>query len=760
MPSEPQESSSTDAPSTMKSWSLRSASMPWIPGSPDQIIPRLQVLLRQIEKSPAIDDRFEWPDDGGETTVRATVRALGRSALFTRNAPGTLELTSEAQQWLMTGSNFYLMKVFHENVRFFGELLDVIRIGGATHEALRKVAVEDYGLPWDTHDQVRRRTNWLRAAGFVELWSTNDLVIKDDGQAFLDDIELADPKLVTASWHDDSVPHDVTIGQPGARIAAELDRLDQDTLRSRKRAISYIPGGDPIDVIQQLVALAESPITREKFEQVCSREFEIAASSASGSLSSLRAANLLEQVGPSTFHISPVAREWLESDDPLDLVRIFHFSFIGVGELLPLLDETTGAGELSRRLEATYGISRLPTDEIARRLRILESAGLIHRVTQMSCRVSPLGLAFYETIPALQPMQEAPAPTAPASPDEGSLASTDSSVDALTRELIAASTDTANTARLETAVASALNHLGFSATHVGGSGRTDVLVEAWISPGSTRTIAVDAKTAGNGVVKDTVEFNVLREHRKTHKAALSAIVGPGFDARLSTWAVEDDVALISTAELVSVMCRQAVHPIPISDLAQIFSVGGIVELRDKWTAVHRQHAIVAEVVARLWRSANSTGHVKASGGALSARDLWLMMMDDEDAASQEEIEEVLRFLASPLVNAVESRKNDVFVATLPPSSVAAKLAAIRAAIRGHVPNLAQDPIDSPTEKTPLPNVSTAQEQAVRPDPSTSIEAAEIRRWAATQGMQVAHRGRLPGHLIERYRRERLNGGDD
>ena len=421
-----------------------------------------------------------------------------------------------------------------------------------------------------------------------------------------------------------------------------------------------------------------------------------------------------------------------------------------------MAEEPKSAGDLSRRLEAELGNSRLTSEEVARRLRILEAAGLVYRLTQVSCQVTQLGQAFYTTLPILQPIQDH-AISSQAS-DVASAELSDYTTE-LTSELIAASTDTANTVRFEKAIAAALNHLGFSASHLGGPGRTDVLVEAWLGPGNTKTVAIDAKTAASGF-KESIEFNVLRDHRKTHKAAISVVVAPGFDARLLSWEKDEGVALITASSLASVVQWQAAFPIQLPELAKIFSVGGIGELHEAWVSVQRRYAIVADVVAKLWRSANSTGHVKASGGALSARDLWLMMLSDDNAASQDEISEVLHFLASPMIGAVELRKNDSYVSTSPPSAVIARLEAMRAAIGGRTgPQIT--PVKSSADATMvrqsdagLPNLNPG---AIFGNATDSIDPAEVRRWATAEGLNVSQRGRLPNHLVEKYRQASTAG---
>src|SRR5687767_8291557 len=100
---------------SIKAWSLRSAAVPWVPGSHDQIVSRLAALLDQIAKSPSIDERLTWPDGGGETSVRAAVRTMGRSSLIVRNPGGLLSVSDEGRSWLQNRDTSFLMAILHRN---------------------------------------------------------------------------------------------------------------------------------------------------------------------------------------------------------------------------------------------------------------------------------------------------------------------------------------------------------------------------------------------------------------------------------------------------------------------------------------------------------------------------------------------------------------------------------------------------------------------------------------------------------------------
>lgn len=72
-----------------------------------------------------------------------------------------MRLTEAARHFLATSDELYLIGVLHANARFIGEALAAVGEGVA-HVELNRVAVEQYGLGWESLDQVRRRVYWQR----------------------------------------------------------------------------------------------------------------------------------------------------------------------------------------------------------------------------------------------------------------------------------------------------------------------------------------------------------------------------------------------------------------------------------------------------------------------------------------------------------------------------------------------------------------------------------------------------------------------
>jgi ribosomal protein S19E (S16A) len=335
----------------VRKWPQRSSSTPWVPGSPDQIIENLRGLLAEIKSDGTPDRSFAWPTNGTTNTIRAAVHSLGSCGLVNKKGDH-LELSDDAEQFLVSGDTDYLIATFHSNVRFVGELLAELETP-KTHSELNSVASEKYLLEWSTLDQVRRRTNWLRTAGLIELWkSGNKLALTDEGRRFSDRIQLVTLGEIPGS--SSAQPLDFTLAPPSPKIRAELEALDQSALASRKTQWGYIAGGSSLDNIKFLVNAFSPESSRAHFVRLCVDQLSVKESSAEQSLNTLRALGFVEQTGLSTFAPTLLSQEWLTSEDPLDLVRILHVKVALVAEVLSALKEENDTGAARRWLTTHY----------------------------------------------------------------------------------------------------------------------------------------------------------------------------------------------------------------------------------------------------------------------------------------------------------------------------------------------------------------------------------------------------------------------
>ncbi|MGX7669815.1 Lsr2 family DNA-binding protein [Plantactinospora sp. DSM 117369] len=688
-------------------------------------------------------------NEPGEFTGEWLLRRLSPIGLLVKNDAGLIELTKEAEIWLSEGGDEFLIGLIHSRIRFVGEALSEICAGARTHEELLDRATARYGVGWTSLDQVRRRTAWLRVGGFIERWSHYEVVPTACGLSLLEKLEIVDPASLPHAAAEDQVVNDIP---PANGVIADiLNSLDDEKLGARKRVIGFLPAGREgetlYESLRRLITFFSPSIEREEYQRICSAELGLSKSSAETALAALRSLGLVEQVGLDKFAPTPCAQLWLESAEPLDLIRIIHAHILMFGELVTLLPRPTDVGDLMSAVQAVLGDDSPQRSEIGVRLRLLSSCGLLVRVSHTSYMATPLGRALADELPCLQPDTD-PAPT-----PESSAASVHSPMQEAVDELQAASVDSRDPKRFESAVHSALRLLGFGVRHLGGPGRTDILLSVWLGPGKQRRITVEVKSSGSGqVLEGAISFDAVEEHRVRHDADRAVIVGPSFpDGRLRKWAQQRNVRLIDVPTLRRYLELNEVAPLAPSALAGIFDIETAAP-ETAWDGVTRRQMLMRHVVATLWREANDDREVARSGGMLDVTALRYLLRDKLDP-DPEEIQEVLSFLASPMMQTV-GRKADKYYPLESPEITASKLRALgvepggRSAMRSIFDAGEQDgdlldlepPVAANDERNPL---------SFETSPA-KVDAAAVRAWAAKAGVHVRDRGRLPSSVIKRY----------
>lgn len=144
-------------------------------------------------------------------------------------------------------------------------------------------------------------------------------------------------------------------------------------------------------------------------------------------------------------------------------------------------------------------------------------------------------------------------------------------VDSLQR----AELDSANSVAFEQAVRNAFDFLGFQARHVGGSGQTDVLVEAPAFAGAYSAI-VDAKSSRHGRIGDgSVDWNSLDDHRRNAGADYALLLAPDFaGGNLLKRAEHFGVTLMRGAALAELVRLHAGTPFSLIELRRLFETSG------------------------------------------------------------------------------------------------------------------------------------------------------------------------------------------
>ena len=734
---------------TTRSWSQRRSAAPLVPGNVDQVLGNLIFLLEDVRENSATDRSLCWPADGSTTTVRAALRSLGPCGLVVTAEHGaSAALTPDAARFLETGDAAYLIAIIHSHIRLIGEVLLLLH-EAKTHGELNQLAEDKYGLSWTTRDQIRRRTTWLRAAGLLELWKqSNKVVMTEQGRVLCSQLALHDPEVIHSRAESDAAVN-VVLGTPGPMLAKELNLLDDALLASRKSQIGYIAGGTSVEAIRRLVDLAMPGVERSEFVSYCIAHLKVKPSSAEQSLFTLIALGLVEQTGIDTFAPTGITIEWLSTDRTLDLLRIIHCRTSTVGEVLLGLTHFGETGNLHRWLLDAYPESPIKRAELAKRISLLHEGDLIEQIGNTRHRITRLGTAFLNATPILPPAGGVSGDNAEASPHASEEPGHIFGLILLAREVVDAATDSANPKRFERAVADSFRALGLDVDWIGNSGTTDVCADFWISPTERRKVTIEVKTGSGGVVSEKgIDFKTLEEHRVRHEADRVILVGPGFGGRVPARATSDRIPLVTAQEIADWLVRSTSTRLLPREIFQLLfgsdqsaTVGGADRV---WATVERRLDAVRCVGQALWESGNDPTDIAYNQGGLSVRDLWRMLKTNAAATpiNQEEIEQAIGFLTSPVVAAAEKVKHDEYSACAPLPVVAARLRSLADVIENGIA------LRPDRQAVVPPTVRTSAVPAPRMDPTPAPDL--VRAWATATGRPVSRAGRLPASLIADY----------
>lgn len=412
-----------------------------------------------------------------------------------------------------------------------------------------------------------------------------------------------------------------------------------------------------------------------------------------GILSNLLARGILE-LTDSQINLSQHARDWYVSEDDGILIAILHSRIRFFGEMLAeLRGAPLAIGELLEAAEKYDLYWRTPT-QIWQRRGWLESAKLIEPIGNDRLAITDAGRNLLAKLtihspgsrpehprPQLPPESQSgstpfsPPMTTPSttvSESDGSAAeNAPSPAEALAREIRDAATNSKSPDRLEIAVRDALRFLGFDAEKLGGSGKTDVLATAPLGKNDSFTVAIDAKTVGSGSLGDhQVDWVTLEEHRKQHNADYSMLVGPNPSGqRLMNRAIDQSVAVLSTEQLADLCIQHAEAPLGLKDYRALFESGGAVDTTPTSRTAEdlgRLRNLAVELCEKL---AERTG----AFGPLTASQLMVMVDQPDKPSSEQEIQQTLDTLASPLVGAVQGTASAGYVLATAPRVIQQRL---------------------------------------------------------------------------------------
>lgn len=359
--------------------------------------------------------------------------------------------------------------------------------------------------------------------------------------------------------------------------------------------------------------------------------------------------------------------KWLADNDDRLIVALLHGRCQFIGELLDAARQPVTSEQLLAVANDQYGMGWDTQTQISNRRGWLQSAGMLADTGDGKVQATEAGRALLTEL-VLHDPDAGPALGVPVEPVVGEsvielLPPPAAKIDDIANAIRESATDSAHPDRFERATRDAFAFLGFQAEWMGGSGKTDVLLDAALGAAESYRVAVDCKTSGSGAVSDQqVDWVTLTEHKAKHDADYVAVVGPNPSGRrLTDRATQYQVVVISADQLTG-LCRQhAKTPLGLDDYRTLFTHGGslVTQVVDERAEEVTRLITLAAAVCEAIRERST------EFGRLSARDLLLIMAGKPvaEGTTEEELRALLDTLASPLLGVLHGSASDGYRVT-------------------------------------------------------------------------------------------------
>jgi hypothetical protein len=366
--------------------------------------------------------------------------------------------------------------------------------------------------------------------------------------------------------------------------------------------------------------------------------------------------------------LGPWTEKWLSTNDDRVIIALLHGRCQFIGEMLVAAGSPITNDEILKIANDRYGMGWDTQTQIVNRRGWLQSARMLTDTGDGKVQATQAGKLLLAELtlhdPAARPVVTAvvepivvePPIELPRPPD---LSAVDGIVDAIKSSAV----DSGHSDRFERAVRDAFSFLGFEAEWLGGSGKTDVLLDARLGALDSYRVAIDCKTSGSGSVGDQqVDWVTLVEHKAKHEADYMAVVAPNpSGSRLLQRAIQQRVAVISADQLVG-LCRQhGKTPLGLDDYRSLFTTGGALDTQavDERADEVRRLVTLAAAVSVAIRERSTVF------GRLSARDLFLILAGQAvaEGTTEDELQALLDTLASPLLGVLDGSRSDGYRVT-------------------------------------------------------------------------------------------------
>lgn len=216
----------------------------------------------------------------------------------------------------------------------------------------------------------------------------------------------------------------------------------------------------------------------------------------------------------------------------------------------------------------------------------------------------------------------------------------------------------------EIVLADAFKYLGFQAKTIGGKGDTDILLTANIGKESYK-VDIDGKTSKNDKISDAqINWLSLKDHKEKNNSNFVVVAGPGFaGGNLEKRAVEYNVSLLTTDELIKIIEAHSKYPFTLLELKDLFAEAGNLteQVEDLLSQNHVRRSFlekfktIIEEIERLQNTRLGYFTFESLAGREKIQELEIEL---------EDIENIIQLLKIPFINAITEIDKNKFVFTL------------------------------------------------------------------------------------------------
>lgn len=641
-----------------KPWNQRRSSLQTFSYEDVSLSEALRCIISEV-RSGVTEDAFPYrkvlkPIKSPFTTCMRALKTIG---LVSYEVAKGWVLTPEAEQWLETNDDSYLVALICSNVQFTGELLYLLEEPKSESE-LFAIAKSDYGKRWNGVTQISERRKWFESLGLVERVGAGSFMLTASGREFLQTIEVTRPEDISDELKFDEQD---TSWFP-SDWAIDLCRMQAEESAARRLKIPPLTKGkEKLELFSKLIGFLEAPRSIYEYNEFL-KQMGIEQGGIEGFRSVVNRFGLVRN-GAAGYQSTENAVKWMKTGSrPIDFACYIHSRFAFTFEILQeLLPGEKNYQELVNLAKVDYGVD-IKIVNLTPRLHILALAGLVN-LNRGKVGITPYGKRLVCHVLFETDRQRM------VGPGENEQVHVDASSAALreiTLELRDSAIDSSHPERFEIACMSAFKILGFAAEHIGKSDNTDVLIEGQVGTEASYRIAVETKSSASYNVDSDIKTDVLRKHREKHGAVHSLVIGAKFgkNTQQQEFAKDSDVALMSVDLLCYLLKLHDITPLSTREYEDLLNSNGLIkedDIRKIFVPAHRNQCTISMVI----RTLSTYSEMMSSDSMMSAESIRTAIMFSSNEGlvnggwlpETKVIEEVCDLLSNSMIGVIEKKGN-------------------------------------------------------------------------------------------------------